>query len=350
MSAAEQRALRKAIQEHAFERAYYFYGDDDFLKEAAVRDLIASAVDPSTRAFNLEVRRGNELDGETLGSLLGTPPMMADRRMVVVRDALTLKKDARGALDRYLKKSAADTVVVLVTPAGVKPDKLLLASTFPIAFDPLSGDRVPKWIAHHVTTELHTTITPGAIDLLISAVGSDLPQLAAELDKLASYSLGAEITESAVSEVVGVRRGETLGDLLDAVAQRNAARALDLVGLVLAQPKTTLVSVIMALSTQTLAIAWGRAARDRGLPQSALEREYLALLKETSAFPMRPWGQAASCWARAVAKWDAIGLDRALDQLLAADWAAKESKVSSEEQMLGTLILTLCASAHRAAA
>ena len=57
-------------------------------------------------------------------------------------------------------------------------------------FEPLDGDRVPRWITHHVTTSLKSTITPGAVDLLVSAVGNDLPQLAAELDKLASYANG----------------------------------------------------------------------------------------------------------------------------------------------------------------
>ncbi len=36
---------------------------------------------PSTRDFNLDIRAAAELDAETLGSLLGTPPMMAERRV-----------------------------------------------------------------------------------------------------------------------------------------------------------------------------------------------------------------------------------------------------------------------------
>ena len=82
---------------------------------------------------------------------------------------------------------------------------------------------------------LQSTITPGAVDLLISAVGNDLPQLAAELDKLASYASGSEIDEDAVGAVVGVRRGETLGDLLDRVLAHDAPGALALVDHVLAQ-------------------------------------------------------------------------------------------------------------------
>ena len=350
MSVAAQRALRKAIQTGAFERVYYLFGEDDFVKDEAVRDLVNRAVDPATRDFNLELRRGADLDAETLGTLLGTPPMMADRRVVVIRDVASLRKDARQALDAYLARPAADTVLVLVAGTGSKPDKALQEATVAVDFEALTGDRVPRWIVHHTTTHLHTTITPAAAALLQAAVGDDLPQLAAELDKLTSYANGGEIDESAVADVVGVRRGETLGDLLDRVAERDAAGALALVPHILAQPKTNGVSVVMALTVQTLAIAWGRAARDRGLPASALEREYFSFLKETGAFPMRPWGEAVKCWAKSVGRWTTPALDAALDALLIADCALKDTRLSSDEQLLESVVLALCADSRTATA
>ncbi len=352
MSLSAQRALHRSLQDRSFPAVYYLHGEDDFLKDQAVRDIVEKAVDPATRDFNLELRRGAELDAETLDTLLATPPMMAERRVVVVRDVGALKKDARQMLDRYLARPAADTVLVLVTAAGAKADKRIdeADGVLSVNFAPLDGDRLPKWIVHHATTQLGATITPEAVSLLQAAVGGELPQLAAELDKLASYANGAEIDEAAVAAVVGVRRGETMGDLLDRIAERDGPGALALVEHVLAQPKTSAVQMVMAIATQTLAIAWARAARDRGLPASALEREFFGLLKETGAFPMRPWGEAAKCWAKAVARWDQPSLDRGLEALLAADHALKESRVSSEEQVLATLVLTLCTDARRAAA
>jgi DNA polymerase III subunit delta len=351
MAAANaHRDLRKAIQQRAFERAYYFYGDDEYLKDEMLRQVIEAAVDPATRDFNLDVRRGGEIDGESLLSLLSTPPMMADRRAVVVKDVQALKKDARAALEQYLAAPSPDVVAVLVAPAGAKPDGVLSAAATAVAFEPLTGDRVPKWVAHHVTTSLASTITPTAVDLLISAVGNDLPQLAAELDKLASYTNGAPIDEDAVSAVVGVRRGETLGDLLDRVLAHDALGALAVIDQVLLQPKTTAVSIVMALTTQMLALAWARAARDRGFPAIGIERELFNLLKESSAYPGRAWGEAVSAWSRALGGWKAPELEAAIDALLAADYALKESRLSSDEQVIASLVLTLCGAPRRAAA
>ena len=345
MSLAAQRALFKAIKERAFDPVYYLYGEDDFLKEEAAKRLVEVAVDPATRDFNLDVRRAPQLEPEALASLLATPPMMADRRVVVVRELDAMKKDTRAALDGYLKAPASDTVLVLVAAGGekAKADKALADRTTAVEFPPLTPDRVPKWIEHRVTTELGTTIEPAAAALLQSAAGSDLHLLRAELDKLASFTNGAPIDEGAVSAVVGVRRGETLGDLLDRVLARDAGGALALVPHVLELPKTTGVYVVMALTVNVLALAWARSALDRGLAPGRLFGELMALLKGAAWLPVsRPWGEAVRSWCDTVGRWSAASLDHALDALLAADVALKESRVSSEEEILATLVLSLC--------
>ena len=352
MSASSLKTLRDAIKRRSFDGAYFIAGEDDYQKDEAVSQLVEAALEPALRDFNLDTRRAVDLDAETLGVLLSTPPMMSDRRVIVLREVNALKKDARKALDQYLKRPADDLLLIMTASAGTKADPSLSASATELEFNLLTGDRIPKWISHHATSELGIRITEPAVELLQAAVGSDLHQLAGELDKLASYvqGRGDEIGEDAVAAVVGVRRGETQADLLDAVADRNVSRSLELVPHVLAQPKTTAVSVVMALSTQMLAISWGRARLDEGLSRARLAQEYFDLLKETGAFTGRSWGSATAVWARAAERWSREALDRALDSLLEADVALKESRVSSEEQLLATVVLSLCAAEERNAA
>jgi DNA polymerase-3 subunit delta len=106
----------------------------------------------------------------------------------------------------------------------------------------------------------------------------------------------------------------------------------------------------MSLTTQMLAISWGRAKLDEGLPRARLAQEYFDLLRETGAYTGRPWGSATAIWARSAERWNREALDRALDALLEADIALKESRVSSDEQLLATVVLSLCAADEKSAA
>jgi DNA polymerase-3 subunit delta len=349
MASAGEKALHAALKKRVFDPVYYLFGEDDFLKDQAARDVVEAAVDPTTRDFNLEVRRANELDAEALDALLSTPPMLAERRVVVLRDVDKMKKGARTLLDRYLARPAGDTVLVLVAPSGAKADKVLSERATAVEFMPLTGDRLPRWVTYHAQHVLQRAITPEAVALLLEAVGGDLAQLAVELEKLASYA-PETIDEPAVAAVVGVRRGESLGDLLDAVAAKDVGRALGLIPIVLQLPKTTAVSIVMALTVQTLALGYGEASLASGTSQRGLFNELMALLKDTGAFPHRPWGEAVNAWTKHAARWTAAEIDAALSALLAADAALKETRLSSPEQLLTTLVLALCGRSSRRAA
>lgn len=349
MASAGEKALHAALKKRVFDPVYYLYGDDDFLKEQSTRELVDTAVDPATRDFNLEIRRGGELDAEALDALLGTPPMLADRRVVVLRDVDKLKKGPRALLDRYLARPAHDTVLVIVAPSGVKGDRTLSERATAVEFAPLTGDRLPRWVTYHAQHVLDRTIAPEAVTLLLEAVGGDLAQLAIELEKLASYTTET-IDERAVADVVGVRRGESLGDLLDAVAARDAEHALPLIPIILQQPKTTAVSIVMAMSVQTLALGYAEASLAAGASPRGLFSELMALLKDTGAFPHRPWGEAVNAWTKHATRWTAPDVDAALHALVVADTALKETRLSSPEQLLTTLVLAMCARTTRRAA
>ncbi len=331
------------IKDRAFEPAYLFWGDDEWRKDAALRELLKGAVDPATRDFNLDQRRGAELDADSVATLLGTPPMMAERRVVVIRDVSAMKKPARAALDRYLGKSSPDVVLALTLPAGAKPEAALTQKCFSMQVNAVSGAELAKWIVKQTADRFGAQITPDAVSLLQRVVGDDAGALMMELDKAASFVLGGTIDSAAIEAVVGVRHGETSSDLLDAVAARDVTHAMALVAPVLSLPKTSGVSIVMALATQTAALGWGAAQRAKGVGLNKLATAYFDLLKRTGAFPGRPWGEAASAWTKFAPQWTVAEAEAGLRALLRADERLKDTRASNEEQVLQSLVLELCA-------
>ena len=338
--------LKAALERGTFDRVYLFHGEDEFLKEFKVRALVARAVDPGTRDFNFEILRGGECDATALALALDALPVMSERRVVVLRDVTALKKGVRGVLDQYLGSPASENVLVLVASAGAKVDAALLSRTTAVEFKPLAENDLEKWVTHQVTAQ-GGVITRGAVRLLCSATGNDLGLLAGEIDKLLSYT-GGEINEGAVGAIVGVRYGETLGDLLERVGARDGAGATALLGRVLALPKTTAVSIVMARTTQTLAIGWALAARERGVREHQLASGMFELLKQNPSSQVgRPWSEGVKSWIQMLEYWDTASIDRALESLLAADASLKDARVSSEEKVLTSVVLALAANFSR---
>ena len=344
MPTLSMTAFKGAVAKGPLAPVYVFHGADDHLKDLWVRRVIEAATDVGTRDFNLEVLRGGECDAGRLAGALDALPMLAERRVVVLRDPGALKKAVQPRLLTYLTQPAAETVLLLVVPAGDAPAAPWTAAANVVEFRALEGEDLVKWIVHQTTTVCGGTILPEAATLLAAYGGSDLSLLDGELRKLVAYTAGAPIDTAAVEAVTGVRPGHTVGDFLDAVARRDTATALTLVEDALAQPKSSGVTLVMALATQTLAIGWGLAARARGLPAQRLESEFFALLKGSGgAYTGQSWGDAVTCWARHLSKWSAADVDRGLEQLRQADRAMKDTKVSSEAQLLRSLVLGLAA-------
>lgn len=348
------QAFHKGLEQKRFERAYYLHGDDEFRKDQALQSLIAHAVDPSTRDFNLDQRRGAGLDSRSLGTLLATPPVLAERRVLIIREVGALKKDVRAVLEQYLRKPADDIILVLSLPAGEKTDATVSQLATAIEFAPLDGPSVIAWMIEHARDVHGAQLSEEAAELLLATVGAELGGLAAEIDKCVSFAgEEQEIDTRAVEAVVGVRHGETLGDLLNAVAHRRAADALRLVAPVLAQPKNSLVSVVGALGAQLLATGVASAARSSGASVGAVRGRLWDMLKGGGLGSVNtggPWGEAVERWASAASLWSETSIQSGLRALVVADRSAKDSRVATDEQLLGSVVLALCGDARRAAA
>jgi DNA polymerase-3 subunit delta len=139
-----------------------------------------------------------------------------------------------------------------------------------------------------------------------------------------------------------------MGDLLEAVARRDAEATLTMLPAVMLQPKVSATTVIMALAAQTLAIGWAREARDRGTHSARLKGDLFGVLKESgSVFTGRSWSEFVDTCVRASERWTSRAVDDALEALLRAESSVKESRLSSDEQLLATLILTVCGAPAR---
>jgi DNA polymerase-3 subunit delta len=336
MPAQTLDALRRSLKRGELAPAYYLHGPEDVLKDEVTRALVERALDPASRDFNLDQGSAASLDPETVYALCNTPPMLAERRVVLIRDVEAWKRKtrARSALLACLDRPSPDAVILLVQgSAEAGEDRELAARATSIACEPLPPDRATRWLVQRGVAH-GVAFAPGAAEHLVRVVGPELGPLAAELDKLAAIGGGEPVTEELVASLVGVRHGETIYDWRDAVLEGASGNAATLLGAVLQQSGASGVKLVTLLGTTLIGLGAVRASYDRNVRGARLHDAAFQLMRRTRPFGLLSWQEEARRWCAWAPRWPLARIVAALRLALEADTALKSTTVSDERGIL----------------
>ncbi len=354
MPALDFHAFRRQLAKGDILPAYYLHGDEDFLKDEAVRELLTRALEPSTRDFNLDRRRTADLTAEDFETLALTPPMLATRRAVVLTEVEALQQRRpraqalRAAILEYLAGTSGDTLLLLVQSSGEDRDADLARAAAAVRVDALEPERVIKWIVHRAT-QVDLAIEEDAARHLQEVVGDDLAQLASELAKLKTAVEGRPARVADVADLVGVRHGETAHDFTDAVTARRFTDAAAMLTYLLEAPGTSGVRLVTQLGTALIWVAYARALLDGGTSLGAVAARIVETLGTLRPMGLRSRKDEAARWARDAGRWSAAELDAALDALLRADRRLKSTSLGGEADLVRDVVLGMAARGEKAA-
>jgi DNA polymerase-3 subunit delta len=336
-------SLFRSLAKGDISPVYYLYGPEDVLKDEAVHAILERTLNPAMREFNLDQRYASQLDPEEVHTLCNTLPMMAERRVVIVREveAWRRKTKARSEFLRYLERPSPDTVVVLEQgSAEEREDKDLARAAYAVRLDPLPSERASKWVLRRAGM-LGVNLDAAGAQHLVQSVGSELGPLSSELAKLASLPSDEPLTPERVGELIGIRRGETQWDWRAAILEDQPARAVSLLPAILAQPGMSGVKLINLLGTTLIGMGISRSLYDKGLRTKSLEEGIFNALIKNRPAGLLGYKEEAARWAQVLGKWPAARIAGALKASLMADQALKSTTISDERGVLTDLILRL---------
>jgi DNA polymerase III delta subunit len=277
--------------------------------------------------------------------------MLADRRVVLLREVEAWKRKTRGRTEflRYLERPSPATLVIILQGSGEESeDKELSQHSYTVRFDALSPSQAVKWVLRQAG-RLGLALEPDAAEHLVRAVGADLGALSSELGKLASLPPDLPVTLEQVGSLVGVRHGETLLDWRSAIIEEQSGRAASLLPAVLAQPGMSGVKLVTALGTSLIGLAITRSFYDKGLRGRGLEDAVFKALLRNRPGGLLGYKEEIARWTSVVMRWPAARLRLALKATLEADQALKNTTVSDERGVLTDLVLRLGVRASEAA-
>jgi DNA polymerase III subunit delta len=314
--------------------AVFLHGEEEFLREEALRSLLDLLLDPTTRDFNFDQLKGSDASAEAVGSFLATPPMMADYRVVVIRDAQGLGAKAREEIEDWLERPSPGVALILTAtiPSGSKAKfyETLRKRAMSVEFATVDALDLPGWLVEYSRETHRLEMDFDAARALGAAIGAHLGVLAAEVEKLAAY-VGdrSKITVADIEAVAGFIPRVDRWRWFDRIGERKFRDALEELPDLLASGESA-VGLVMGIGGHLLKVgilvAGGRDALDRALRPN--QRWLVNRLQPQARV------------------WTADQVDRAMADLLRTDRLLKSASLT-DRQALEELLLRLASGDDR---
>ena len=216
------------LKQGKFVPVYFLCGEETYYIDAIADFIAEHALNEADQAFNQTIAYGRDMDVPTLLSAVKRFPMMADRQVVIVKEAQEIKKLEE--IESYVLHPMLSTILVICFKYK-KPDgrgsfaKTLKKSALYFEADKMYENQLPAWITKYVKQK-EFRISEAAVQLLADNIGNHLHSLANALDKLMILlPNGGEISPTLIEENIGISKDFNVFELQKALGEKNILKA-----------------------------------------------------------------------------------------------------------------------------
>lgn len=213
-----------------FYPVYLLMGDEPYYPDLVCNAVIENALDEFSRDFNETICYGADVDAETVITAARRFPMMAERQLVVVKDAQAMRNVEQLAV--YCENPLDSTILVILM-RGSSADKRkalykqCLKNGVVVESNALRDYEMASWISRYFGSR-GLEIAPDAAALLAEHAGTDMGKIAVETDKLLKNLPEGTVKVSAsdIEKNVGISREYSIFELTRELSFRNGPKAL----------------------------------------------------------------------------------------------------------------------------
>lgn len=234
-------ALRNALARKQYSNVYFIHGEEGYYIDE-LAGLFETILPESERDFNQYTLYAPQTDAATVSEACQRYPMMAERQVVIVKEAQAVPVAWFNKLLPYLESPVATTVLVIIARgASVKSATLnkSLAKGRAVVFESkrLAPAAVTNTIREFIK-ERGLTIDDKALAMLQDYVGSDLSRIYNEIGKMTvALPANAMITPESVERNIGVSKDYNNFELIAAIARRDVPRIYKIINYFRRDPK-----------------------------------------------------------------------------------------------------------------
>ncbi len=222
-------AALKSIKKGELAINYFFYGEELFLADELIDTIVYKVFNAEKDDFNLHIFYGKESKGEDILNATMSFPIMADKKVVIVKDIELLEKNSVESLCEYLKNPHDSTVFVAVSGKAdfrKNPFKTLEQKAVCVELKKMNDRDIPDWISERVSAG-GKEIEPRAAMLMAARSDVAMRDLSSQIEKLCTF-VGSRsmINEEDVESVIGISRQYNIFELSHAIGMKDLPKAM----------------------------------------------------------------------------------------------------------------------------
>jgi DNA polymerase-3 subunit delta len=208
---------------------YFLMGEEPYYIDKLSEYIEKNILSEEEKGFNQTVLYGRDVSIEDIVSTAKRYPMMAERQVVIVKEAQDLSRTI-DKIESYAEHPMNTTVLVFcykykTLDKRKKVTKILAKNGIVYESKKLYENQVGDWIKRVLSGKKYA-IEPKASAMLVEFLGTDLSKINNELEKLQIIlPAGSTISAKDIEENIGFSKDYNVFELRKAIGERNQLKA-----------------------------------------------------------------------------------------------------------------------------
>jgi len=213
------KTLQKEFESGLSAPLYYLWSEDGCFLEEALSGFVKTVIASAPMDFNYDVFDSTSKPQEIVDAAL-TLPVMAKRRLVVLKDFHELPASAVQVLTPYLNGPSGTTCMAVLSK---KAPKASLKFNWKVFALNIKEWDIPAWLRNYAAGK-GIRLSADAVEMLIEFVGHDIGLLISEIEKLALWGSRTVTGRDIIASTSSMRK-YTSFDLVDTLIAGQKTRA-----------------------------------------------------------------------------------------------------------------------------
>src|SRR6476660_8130060 len=220
---------------------YFLMGEEPYYIDKLSEYIENNILSEDEKGFNQTVLYGRDVSIEDVISTCKRYPMMAERQVVIVKEAQELSRTI-DKLEHYAENPTPTTVLVFCYKYKTLDKRKKWAKALDkvgVVYESkkLYENQVGEWIKRLLSGKQYA-IEPKAAAMLVEFLGTDLSKINNELEKLQIIlTKGSTITPKVIEENIGFSKDYNVFELRKALGERNEKKAYQIAHYFAENPK-----------------------------------------------------------------------------------------------------------------